>query len=557
MPPNPTLAQALAVDQSFPNDAVSVSASYSATSPPDQSNVFYSSAASGPVQNMTASSATLSVQYDASSASYTLNLGSGPVTFGPADLTESSSTRTTYTKAVSGGTETLDLKTPDTYVGMGFWLQNLYSGGVTSSVYSTFTYGMQTALAGIPRSGDVGYTVDWQAYVTQPGENERLVSSQATFEVDFGSGTFKLNDTSYPFEGDLITGSQVPASILNTSFLAVGRLTSSDTTFTGNAVYKDGDGSYFGAINGRFYGPEADEVGASFVGYEGAGSIVGSLAGPQSASPPTENLAMTNIVVQQAFSTTGGELYTDTSDTNASQATYDTGGTITVAPDGTVQFAPSFYWIPSSIIPKIESSSFGPADIVPSTRPNFTTYQTTSGGVPLQLELYNVGPGNSELALTYMDLAIWTEGAGTPSQPGLYQLYSVFGMPTSPDVVSHLTGSARYTGVVYGSAIDPAANRYDVTGSSSFLVNFDSQSLTSTLTMNGVEVGSGATVNFGSYSLSGNLVGNSVNLSVDPTGGSGGNATVQFYGPLAEEIGGNFILTRGGNYIAGAVAAKR
>jgi hypothetical protein len=502
----------------------------------------------------------LTVYYDAANQTYTLNMGTGAESFGPSSITGTTAVGTLYSQTTSLGTDKLTLdtnfsrsETPYPYAGIGIWQQAISTPGGPGVDYTTFVYGMQTPQGGLPLSGEASYVADMVGYTTPVSGNVRSIIDQSFVEFDFQTGTFKITGNN-PTEFDT-TANHIIDNV-GITFLATGRLFNSSTAFTGSFVFQDSNGIYRGTVDGRLYGPVADDFGASFYGYGSAGAIVGSFLGPQLGTP-SDNLSLVDIAVQQQFPLQSAQLYTNATNSSGLGAAVlnSADGQLTLSPDGTV--------ILNSPNSSLFSTTFGPANIAAPTRPNFTSYQETLSGRPVELDLYNVGPGNSELALTYMDLGIWSQGAGTNAQPDKYQLFSTFGVVTPPNILKFMSGTAQYAGVVYGAAVDGQSNRYDVTGSSAYNVDFTLQSVTGSLTLQGAGVGSSASANFGSFTFSGPLSFSGQNLTITQSGVNVGQLANQFYGPAADETGGSFNIllkggsTAGGTTIVGATAAKK
>jgi hypothetical protein len=183
---------------------------------------------------------------------------------------------------------------------------------------------------------------------------------------------------------------------------------------------------------------------------------------------------------------------------------------------------------------------------VASSRPNFTTYQKAVRGAPTELDIYKVGSSNTELALTYTSFGIWSQGS---TQPGmeLDQIFIPYGLATDVNVLLGMTGEGHYSGVAYGSAIDGAQlTRYDLTGTSSFDVNFSSHTFSGSFDLNGAGLNGAANRGFGTFDFSGTLWGQTVQDNegtVTQAGASLGNINVQFNGPKADEVGAGFNLT--------------
>ena len=504
----------------------------------------------GLVQSGSAAPLSLTVSFDASSSSYTLTVPGGSETFSPSELSASSTTGQTIYQKANGDQLTLITASPWShkalnYVGLGVYQTSSTSGGVDTTTYSTFDYGTPTPATGVPRTGEAAYNVDLVGYLAVPGQTTKSLTGPGVFEADFLSGQFKANIS--PTETDLTTASGVTGGGIQ--LIAVGALSSSDATFSGNAQFTDNVGStfYVGPITGRFYGPSAQEVGASFSGDNPNGGVVsGTIVGAQAGGAPGENLTLTNFYAQQLF-------YTQTVD----NADISPGiAQLTLYTNGNISFNGGAY------------TTLTPADIVASTLPNFTTYKTTTSGIPIEFDTYNVGAGNTELALTYMDFGIWKENATIPPGSNESILYVTWGIPTPYGVLSRLTGTGQYTGVTYGTAIN-STGQYDITGTSSLTVNFSTQSASGSMTMNGVLEGSSTTNNFGTFNFSGSIQAANPGeiLQILPLqayqGATGvGHVYLQFYGPSAQEAGGPFLfqLNNGlpnATSISGVIAAKQ
>ena len=520
--------------------------------------------AGGLVQSSSSAGATLTVAYDASSSSYTLTDSGRSATFAPVDLAGSAPPGVANYSQSNGNKLTLltaspSSNAPRTYVGLGAWSDSQASGGTETTNYDTFTYGNPTPASAAPRTGQASYDIDLVGYLTTPGIETRSLTGPGVFNADFLSGVFEADV--HPVENYLVTGSVNSGSGIE--LLASGHLSSSDATFTGQVSFNDNSSAeYFGPISGRLYGPAGQEVGASFSGSNpNGGSLVGSFFGAQNGNALGQNLALTDVFTPEPFNVLGSRLATAVPPTgSAIQFTVDQ---LTLQPDGSIVYSPS-------LTPPLQGSTFTTANIVAPAHPNFISYQETVGGFPLQLDLYNMGPGNTELALTYMDLGIWHEAATPPTVTGNEMSSFVFGIATPQWVVSGRTGSAQYAGVAYGGGANlNLAVLYNVTGTSNFDVNFTAQTLSGSLTLNGAAVGGGAGVNFGTFTFAGAIPGNtnvyateySNTLPVSLNGAVVGQLQTQFYGPNAEEVGGPFYMVYDTSSatinVTGVAAAKR
>ena len=404
-------------------------------------------------------------------------------------------------------------------------------------------------------------------YLAAPGIQTRYLNGSGFFNADFQSGAFSV--LAYPTITGLVTGAAAtPGSY---QFVAGGSLSSSDATFSGEAGLADNNinASYAGPIAGRFYGPTGQEVGASFSGSgPNGGSFVGSFFGAKLGVPPGVNVSLANLFVSQQFGIIDSDLMTGVPPTGAAlqystdQLTLTPGGNITLAHGAGYSF--------------LQDAIFTTANIVAPSRPNFTTYQETVNGLPLEFDLYKPGASNTELALTYMDIGLWSQAATPPQSPSNQSSAFVFGILTPSAVLAGLSGSAHYAGVVYGNAVDDnLAALYTVTGTSTFDVNFSSQTLSGSLNLTGAKVGGGAGESYGPFTFSGaaplnsplppgnvGLAATAIPISFNGTVQGLSQIQVQFFGPGAQEVGGSFFISyKGINQdliaISGAAAAKR
>jgi hypothetical protein len=553
-PPPPatqTLGQALSGSPDLTNNAASIQVALSTPA--------------GVVQNGTSQSPSLTVHYDAASAAYTLTLGSGSESFAASDLqTSSTAIQSVYEKS---NTDSLNLfaGSPTSgksyvYGGMGAWQQNTTSGSVQNTTFTTFAFGLQTPAAAVPRTGAAEFDVDVVGAVTEPGQAPLYIGGPGDFDVDFLSGVFSLSATTN--QTNVVSEATTTGGIYVTG---AGHLSSTGATFSGTSSFWDSSYNLGGPMSGRFYGPNGQELGGSFSGSDNnGGTMAGSFYGTQSTTAPSSNLTLTNLIADQRFSTLGQvlEIGNGTGGVVVDISSQPGGISLQQNTDGTFTTYPAFS--------NETRASFTAANKVASPLPNFTTYQTTvvdatSGdSEPTEVEAYNVGASNSELALTYTSLGIWRQSniAGNNEQDTIYYVY---GIQTPQTIVQHLTGQGQYSGVVYGGAVDGTnGQQFNLTGSSTFDVNFSSQSFTGGFNLNGTGMNGAPNRNLGAFNFTGQI-GYSQNTGVITQAGSNvGSLALLFNGPAAEELGASFQAVVGGNgaalsstYISGVMAAKK
>jgi hypothetical protein len=142
--------------------------------------------------------------------------------------------------------------------------------------------------------------------------------------------------------------------------------------------------------------------------------------------------------------------------------------------------------------------------------------------------------------------------------------FEVFGLNTSATAMP-TTGTASYSGVVYGRGSDPAVSSGDVSvgGTGTVNANFGAGTLTASLNINVTPVNGGATQSLGSFGYSGTISGSSFNANAYAiTPNAAGYINGGFFGPIANEFGGVFTLdtnlnsSQAGN-LAGVIVGKK
>lgn len=203
---------------------------------------------------------TFSIHYDAATGSYALSTGTRGETFGPSDITIQDGFETIYRRTDGSKSETLTLaKQPYIlnadmkYVAMGFWQSSNVAGTSQSTEFSTFTYGLPTSSAMVPRKGAAAYGIDVFGLVTMPGEEPSVFQGSGKFSVDFAQGVF----TAQAYTEERSLSADGVSSGGGVELRAGGILSSSHGLFYGNAVYGSIYGQSSGSIEGRFYGPGA------------------------------------------------------------------------------------------------------------------------------------------------------------------------------------------------------------------------------------------------------------------------------------------------------------
>ncbi len=490
----------------------------------------------GIVQSTSTHSETLSITYDAASKSYTVATPTASRTYTPADARPIRfGGEVSYTK--QGSTLTLvtipymGTRIANRYVGMGYWQQNGVSGSTQQTAFSTFAYGFETAGAAVPRSGTAHWLTDVFGLLTLPGKELRVVQGLADFDVDFGAAAYRLQG--YLTESQVVSTGGT-AGALN---LQSGGPLSSGNGFSGLLSYQSSNGTMHGALAGRFYGPGAEEVGASFnaegVGAALSGALTGQRSSLGSTSDGVKNITLTNpSVTERLYARLGSEITGGGGDIRARDAS----GIVNITPSGPSYMAFNYQY------------DLNPQDIVADGRANFTTYKTTLQGAPLAVSVYKQGAANQELALTYTGFVswIWPRGPGGSVVPGFDVFdanYAVYGINTPRDLMTNRTGTASYAGILYGQGASLGGTVYDLTGTSRFDVDFSAAQYSGSLAIRGTSTGGGVT-DFGTFGFT-SFLGYGEMAEATITGGtvSAREQHVirpQFFGPSGQEIGAAF-----------------
>ncbi|MET0308685.1 MAG: transferrin-binding protein-like solute binding protein [Sphingomonas sp.] len=486
------------MSESFTNDAMALNGSF----------LQYPSQCS-----CTAGSNVLQIFYDAVSQGYTVTSGGISQTFLPGDISSSQSTllMTVYEKIVGGVTDSLALTNPGTsgpltyqYVGAGAWQRTTAvpdPGGVSARDhvifdYKPFTYGVVTPDSALPRIGSAGFTIDLIG--TLGGETvTALHGRDSVLTVNFASGVIATS-------GILDEYSATQQLLASHSFGGSAQLSSSTNAFAGTFGFDD----LSGGLNGRFYGPGAEEVGAVWTATNPDGrAATGTIIGRQDASVPlssgrvpapddTQPLVVSYDAASQSYSlTAGGQALTLTG------ADRDPAGS---------------------------TSAF---DLF---------RKTLADGSTLDAQIYNAA--GSPLALSYTSFAelVFRGTDGTTRTS-----YQPFGQRTAASDMPR-TGSASYNGAIYGQgSVQGAAFSafYSLGGTSRLDVDFASNRASGSLAITGANAA--GTRDFGSFAFQSYAMSGGQFSATASGANASGTVNGAFYGPGAQEFGAGFAIKQG------------
>jgi hypothetical protein len=491
----------------------------------------------------TAGAETLTIRYDDVTQSYILGVPGRSQTFALANRTADG----TYHKVSSEIVDDLTL-TPTgpsagatfRYVGAGFWQrQRQTTAGGTDGSFDAFVYGIPTV--NVTRSGRGYYTLQLIGAAALPNGVAAL-TGDAKLNAALDTGVLK-------FDGNVSFRDSVSGRVVNGGpITGLMQLASASNELTGS-IRLNVSNAYAGTLDGKLFGPNAEEIGASFSATNVLGDVaVGTLLGrtdPTSVIVPLDQLTTTRTFGTKYY----GRDFTRVFTYDPSTSTY----TFSALSASSLSNAPNSYGASYSQF----ALGAGQKSVVQGS-PNFTTYEGSVDGRAVKASFYNTGAANGEVQLSYASfykLELATSGGGSDVR------YELFGLPTPSNFLPS-SGTATYKGLVYGDGELPYSSKhvFDVSGQSTFVVDFATLNGNGTLDLMLKSVSDGSIT-----ALSRNVSLNNAFISDSSNMVSTGYFTWGFYGPRGEELGAAFgfseqMTYQGGIYyidISGVTVAKR
>ncbi|TIX50391.1 transferrin-binding protein-like solute binding protein [Alteraurantiacibacter aquimixticola] len=454
----------------------------------------------------------LTISYSASDNSYTVATARDSGRFLPADIIYEDTAQWVFESINGNTTDRLLLTKPGSsgsftyrYVGGATWEHNeTDSTGVTGSVHA-FTYGVPTPAASLPVTGRGFFDIDVlasDADISYVGQGEAV--------IDFGSGRL---DFIAPLDRVLSDGSVFEdyADFIATAALGSGNSFSGSFEFWPNIT---------GELDGRLYGPGADEIGATFIGTDASlgrpfgGFVVGRRQDLQTLADfsgliDNGSFSASRLVRYSESGLGSVDSYDDTDfrnfahyDGSTSQYEVNVGG---------------------------YTYGFGPSDFVGSDG-RFAEFVDSDG---ISYRVFETGPGNPDIELTYASF-VWMNSVEVDGSVLVDDNHFIeFGLRSD---MSPQTGEATYSGRLYGVAVSDE-RVFDLTGTTSFAIDFADTSLTGQFRPTAQNRADGMSYAVSPIDLTGSLNGvwiqahgNAFSFHVDG----------QLYGPLGEEIAGIF-----------------
>jgi C-lobe and N-lobe beta barrels of Tf-binding protein B len=532
----------LTSSENFVNDASTGTASFPKTGAPPTTS---------------ASQTAATVAYDLVTKGYTITVGGRSLAFLPSDIdaAQSNAGVAVYVKKNGTTTDSLTLTKPGTsgrfnyeFVGGGFWQRTTDGATTISGSFDAFAYGLKTPDAAVPRTGRAEYAVDLLGVETI-SDNVFGLTGQGTTQVDFGSGTLVTHGTI----GAAINGA--------TTFSSEARLSSSANSFSGNFRFSD-FGEFNGTLNGRFYGPNAQEIGAAFSASQADGRVaVGAIIG-RGAPVTSTNADMKTLTVNEFFPADGSKLTA----TLAGNSGYNNGTETFSARDqtGTIVVVNYDAATRSYTLIGADRSQYFP-DNRDRNRGAITERFTSTTPVN--------GPGGFPYAtftgLKYATSGQWftAKGVGGGTE---YVIEDIVYGKVTPNSALPRTGSAGFAIGLSGTAADSDFVNLAKIGGFGFLtVDFAAGSITTSGSIGFSEdyfiAGRAAKLLAGNFSGTGSLSSNanafSGTFNFDGLGPYSGTMNGRFFGPAADEVGATWRATDGtggvasGTFVGGRDAA--
>jgi hypothetical protein len=466
----------------------------------------------------TAGSVGLQIYFDAASQGYTVTSDGVSQTFLPGDRdpSRSSTAISVYLKSDGVHLDTLSLTNPGTsgaltyqYVGAGFWQRQTSVSDPLIPANNhfdldnrAFTYGVETPDSALPRTGSGGYAVDLVGALN--GEVPSILSGDGTLSVNFGSGAVATSGTLTEYSIDA-----APLVLSTGTFSGQAQLSSSTNAF-GGTFGLTATNTFSGGLNGRFYGPLAEEVGAVWSvtnpdGSAGTGTITGR--------------------VDDSINVTLASSKTPVSDgSDALAISYDAASqsyTLTAAG-------------------RTVSLDAADRDLAGSSATFDLFRKTLADGSTLDARIYNAA--GSPLALSYTSFAeLVFRGPDGVAATG----YQLLGQRTAASQMPR-TGSASYTGAIYGrGAVNGAASSafYALGGTSRLNVDFGSNRASGSLAITGTNAD--GTRDFGSFGFQSTAMSGGQFSATAGGANATGSVNGAFFGPNAQEFGAGFAINQG------------
>jgi len=268
-----------------------------------------------------------------------------------------------------------------------------------------------------------------------------------------------------------------------------------------------------------------------------------SLTQPTALTVVSSNTTFNNPTTQLA--PTGGTVAISVAGNGSALTTVN----LTVTGASGVSFQQPFGQGSSALVPRTDSSG---ATVL------YSSTVTAADGSVRQILFAN--SSYPLFSLNYTTLGLWEYNASATATSGVGGAYAGGIATRTSDIPT--TGTATYAGGMIGRYADGTTS-WSVAASASSMADFANRTVTLTTSNSSrAPIGGGAAVSDNTLNLSGLLLYppaiNQLSGTLTSTGGMTGQASAQFFGPGAQELGGTFFLTNGSNrQMSGAFGLHR
>ncbi len=499
------------------------------------------------------SAAPLTIQYDATSRSYTISTGGRTETFGPDHKAISDVPGSVGFEKSSGNLRQFltlaDLSFAQNrtrYVSAGYWERNQLSSEGVGITFDAFTYGIPTVNSAMPRSGRAGYGINLFGFFAPLNLSPRAVSGEGVMTVDFLRSLFSMEGTAYEVDllEDYYTGQH--------RWVAGGQLSSVENAFQGRFNYAGRERfSVAGQVQGRFYGPGAGELGATFSAEDISGTMLtGTILGRQDLGVTTAPLTLLDNQARMFFTNHAYVLYFRDNGSIAVEGAAlqfpNSFGRLNFNEDGSVQLDQ----ISSMTYPK---PIFLASDkVAEESNAQVSTYRSTQPDGQYRLILNNPGSSNADVALTYANFGRWDWRATDGDGERVSNIWFTYGIPPAQGTLPR-EGTAEYAMTIRGSGVMFATgSEYTLSGDASLNVDFAQMRVSGGINPIATASVPAPPVELSPVTFAGDLsdgYGFSSWLSERP-GYADGSVTGGLYGPHGEEAIASFEMFKRTNGVA-------
>jgi hypothetical protein len=527
--------------------------------------------------SVSAARATMTIAYDAAVNGYIVTVGSRSQTFLPVHLQAGQAADEANIYIVNNGTtsDSLSVSRNSTemgtiaspqfrYVGGGVWQRTIQGTSGISGTGDAFTYGVSTPASALPRTGTANFPAQLRGLAAF-GDSVVAAKGSGTLNVNFssngisGTGTIKaLSASGAALEGDRRWTASAAISSSANSFS--GTFSMSDPF---QSTTKSGPNNFAG----QFYGPAAQEIGASWSWTDSflGTTFVGYLLGKNASLFPF-NGTLTELVANETFP--AAAVTADVSrrtDTGTYLSRFGGnglgGGAMTFRYDeASSSFAVGYgafdisetTLTPAKRNATLTSTNFDVYNLSQSTLYNGTQTLIKT----ITLSLYKPGAGNTQLALSYTGFGTWSSNQpDTPTSlyENIQQGVFAYGRTTAASGVPR-TGTGNYLGIISGiSSLPTSASPfggttapYRISGTSQLTFDFGALTFTGSMTAVARNTATSTDYNIGTFNFANSSVypltagssefrGRFISSDLNP-----GEITAAFTGPSAQEYRGTW-----------------